>query len=188
MIITISGAPGSGKSSVAQELARRLDLKHYSIGDLRRRVARERGMTIDQYNRLGETTDETDREPDEYQARLGREEDDFVIDSRLGFHFIPQSFRVRLDVEPQVGAQRIFRAQRTGEQAERRYQSVEEVLRANQARETSDRKRYQMYYGVVREEDRHYDLVVDTTEKTIDEVVGVIIREVEQHRAGGESR
>jgi cytidylate kinase len=44
-----------------------------------------------------------------------------------------------------------------------------------------------MYYGVVYKEDRHYDLVVDTTERTIDEVVGVIIREVEQHRAGEES-
>ena len=187
MIITISGVPGSGKSSVAQELARRLDLKHYSIGDLRRRVARERGMTIDQYNRLGETTDETDREPDEYQARLGREEDDFVIDSRLGFHFIPQSFKVRLDVAPRVGAERIFDGRRGKQEAERQYQSVEAVLRANQARKTSDRKRYQMYYGVICEEDRHYDLVVDTTEKTIDEVVGIIIREVQQHRAGGES-
>ena len=186
VIITISGAPGSGKSSVAQELARRLGLKHYSIGDLRRRIARERGMTLDQYNRLGETTDETDREPDEYQARLGREEGDFVIDSRLGFHFIPHSFRVRLAVDPQVGAQRIFRAQRTEEQAERRYQSVEAVLRANQARETSDRKRYQMYYGVVPEENSHYDLVVDTSEKSIDEVVGVIIREVKHQRAPGE--
>lgn len=176
MIITISGGPGSGKSSVARELARRLGLKHYSVGDLRRRIAHQRGMTIDQYNRLGETTDETDREADQYQARLGRTEDDFVIDSRLGFHFIPHSFKVRLDVDPQVGARRIFQAQRPEEQAERPRRSPEEVLGDNQAREASDRKRYLTYYRLNYEDDRHYDLVVDTTEKTVDEVVDCILR------------
>ena len=188
MIITISGGPGSGKSSVAQELAHRLGLKHYSIGDLRRRVARERGMTIDEYNRLGETTDETDREPDEYQARLGREEDDFVIDSRLGFHFIPHSFKVRLDVDPKVGAERVFQAHRTEEQAERRYQSVEEVFQARKAREASDRKRYGMYYGVVYDDEKNYDLIVDTTDKSIDDVVKIIMEAAERWRTRQQAR
>jgi cytidylate kinase len=184
LIITIYGHPGSGKSSVAKELARRLGLTHYSVGDLRRRIARERGMTIDQYNRLGETTDETDREADEYQVRLGREEDEFVIDSRLGFHFIPQSFKVRLDVDPRVGAERIFEARRGEQQAERRYRSVDEVLRGNEARNVSDRKRYHMYYGINPEDADHYDLIVDTTDKTIDEVADCIIRGIEQHGSG----
>lgn len=188
VIITISGGPGSGKSSVAKELARRLGLKHYSVGALRRRIAHERGMTIDEYNRLGETTDETDREADEYQARLGRTEDDFVIDSRLGFHFIPHSFKVRLDVDPQVGARRIFQAQRSEEEAERRYRSVEEVLRANQAREASDRKRYAMYYGLNYEDDHHYDLIVDTTDKTVQEVVDCIVRALRSRAPHQESR
>jgi cytidylate kinase len=183
VIITISGGPGSGKSSVAKELARRLGLKHYSIGELRRRFARERGMTIDEYNRLGECTDETDRKADDYQARLGREEDNFVIDSRLGFHFIPHSFKVRLDVDPTVGAARVFQAHRTEEQAERRYQSVEEVLQARRAREASDRKRYRMYYGATYHDEGHHDLIVDTTGKSIDDVVKLIIEAAENWRA-----
>ena len=177
VIITISGAPGSGKSAVAEELARRLSLRHYSIGDLRRRIARERGMTIDEYNRLGETTDETDREPDEYQARLGRDEDGFVIDSRLGFHFIPHSFKVRLDVEERVGAERILGAQRSDAQAERPRESLEAILRANQQREESDRSRYQMYYGITYEDDDQYDLILDTTDKSIAKVVDCIVKE-----------
>lgn len=183
MILTISGAPGSGKSSVAKEVARRLGFTHYSIGDLRRRVAHERGMTLEEYNRLGETTDRTDREPDEYQARLGREEDDFVIDSRLGFHFIPHSLKVRLRVDPRAGAERIFHAQRSEEEAERRCHSVEEVLEANRAREASDRKRYQMYYGINAEDDRHYDLIVDTTGMSIEEVVSLVLLEIDRRRS-----
>lgn len=182
MIITISGAPGSGKSSVAKALARRLSLRHYSVGDLRRRLAREQGLTIDEYNRLGESTDETDRKPDEYQARLGREEDDFIVDSRLGFHFIPHSFKVRLDVDHQVGAERIFRAERAKEQAERQYDSVADVRRANEAREASDRKRYQMYYGISYEDDRHFDLIVDTTNKGIEDMVSIIVEAFRQRQ------
>ena len=183
MVITISGAPGSGKSSVAKSLALRLGLQHYSVGDLRRRVAREQGLTIDEYNSLGETTDETDRQPDEYQTRLGQEEDDFIIDSRLGFHFIPHSFKVRLDVDPRVGAERIFRAQRASEHAEKQHGSAAEVRGANQAREASDRKRYQMYYGVSYEDNRHFDLIVDTTDKAVDEVVGIIADAFRQRSA-----
>jgi len=185
VIITISGAPGSGKSSVAKALALRLGLRHYSVGDLRRRLARERGLTIDEYNRLGESTDETDRTPDEYQARLGREEDGFIIDSRLGFHFIPHSFKVRLDVDPQAGAERIFRAERAKEHAERRYSSAAEVRNADAAREASDRKRYQMYYGISYEDDRHYDLIVDTTNRTAEEVVDIIAEELCQRQGSG---
>lgn len=184
MIITISGAPGSGKSSVARELARRLGLRHYSIGELRRRVAHERGMTLQEYNRLGETTDETDREPDEYQARLGREEDDFVIDSRLGFHFIPHSFKVRLEVDAQVGAERIYHARRPKEQAERPYGTVDEVARADHAREASDRKRYQMYYCIDARERRHYDLVVDTSDKSVDQVADLVVGEIRRPEGG----
>jgi len=178
VIITISGAPGTGKSSVADRLAERLGLRRDSVGDLRRRIARDRGMTIDEYNRLGETTDETDREADEYQARLGREEDDFIIDSRLGFHFIPHSFKVRLEVDPKVGAERIYEAHRSEAQAERRYESVEAVLRANAEREASDLKRYRMYYGISHRDRFHYDLVIDTTDKTIDEVTECIAQAV----------
>lgn len=187
MIITISGPPGSGKSGVAKALALRLGLRHYSVGDLRRRLAREQGLTIDEYNRLGESTDETDRTPDEYQARLGREEDGFIIDSRLGFHFIPQSFKVRLDVDPWVGAERIFRAERAKEQAERHYSSGAEVRHVNEAREASDHKRYQMYYGISYEDDRQYDLIVDTTNKAVDEVVDIIAEALCQRPRPGES-
>ena len=39
MIITITGLPGSGKTSVAKHLAKHLHIKHYSMGDLFRKIA-----------------------------------------------------------------------------------------------------------------------------------------------------
>ncbi len=39
MIITIAGMPGSGKTTVAKILADKLNLKRYSMGDLRGKMA-----------------------------------------------------------------------------------------------------------------------------------------------------
>lgn len=41
--VCITGAPGAGKSTVAKAVAARLDLQHYSTGDLARRIAEQNG-------------------------------------------------------------------------------------------------------------------------------------------------
>ena len=64
MIITISGKPGSGKSTVAKIIAAKLGLNKYSIGDLRGKMALDRGITIDELNEVGEKEDFTDKEAD----------------------------------------------------------------------------------------------------------------------------
>ncbi|MBI2133066.1 nucleoside monophosphate kinase, partial [Candidatus Woesearchaeota archaeon] len=54
MIITISGVPGSGKSTVARVVAGKMNLKHISVGDILREIARSRGMTILEISKLAE--------------------------------------------------------------------------------------------------------------------------------------
>ena len=44
-IITIAGAPGSGKSSTADGVARELDFKRFSSGDFMRKIALELGLS-----------------------------------------------------------------------------------------------------------------------------------------------
>lgn len=44
MIITISGYPGSGKSTIADIIAKKLKLKRYSVGNFRRELAKKRGI------------------------------------------------------------------------------------------------------------------------------------------------
>ncbi len=179
MIITISGMPGSGKTTVGKLLAKRLGFKFYSIGDLRGRMAMERGLTIDELNELGMEEDWTDKEVDEYQKELGRKEDDLVIDSWLGFHFIPHSIKVFLYVDPKVGAERIFRNQREDEE---RKGSVEEVYEMIKKRVEQTDKRYKKYYGISFRDRSHYDIVIDTTNLTPEEVVDRIVDEVRKRR------
>ena len=46
MIITISGIAGSGKSTVAKLLAKKLNCKHYSVGDFMRQIAKEKNIPL----------------------------------------------------------------------------------------------------------------------------------------------
>src|SRR5689334_16245543 len=100
MIISITGAPGTGKTSVGKLLAKRLGYNFYSVGDLRGKMAMERGLTIDELNKLGEKDASTDTMADDYQRELGRKEDNFIIEGRLSWHFIPHSFKVFLKCSP----------------------------------------------------------------------------------------
>ena len=165
MIISISGVPGSGKTSVGKILAQRLGLNFYSMGGLRGKMALDRGMTIDQLNALGERESFTDTEVDDYQRELGKKEDGFVIEGRLSWHFIPHSFKIFLDCGPMEAARRIYEArQRETERSDEPcYADIKEARADLDRRIASDVLRYEKYYGVDYRDPSHYDLVLDTT-------------------------
>lgn len=167
MIISISGVPGSGKTSVAKILAGQLGMKFYSMGDLRGKMAMERGITIDELNKIGEEDKTTDTSVDDYQKKLGQQEDHFIVEGRLSWHFIPHSFKIFLDCAPMVAAQRIYAAKRASpgktRADEAAYASVEEAKAALDARIASDAVRYKKHYGIDYRDPSHYDFALDTT-------------------------
>ncbi len=176
MIITISGHAGSGKSTVAKLLAKKLGFKHYSAGDLRRQLAQERGLTIEEFNTLGETDPSTDKLADERSTILAKTEDNFILDGRLGWKFIPQSFKIFLDVDPNVAAERSFKDHQAGKRpSEHPLSSVKEALAELKDRQASDTKRYKKLYNVTYDDPRHYDLVIDTSNNSIEQIVGQIL-------------
>lgn len=171
MIVTVSGRPGSGKSAVATRVAQKLGLRHVSAGDFMREMAAERGQSILELSRSAEQGDSIDREIDARTVRLAEEGDDFVMDARLGWHFIPNSVKVFLEVEPRVAAQRVYEA---GRGSEHENVTLEDTLGAIESRTDSERKRYLTYYDLDYTDHAHYDLVVDTSGKSVDEVVQAI--------------
>jgi cytidylate kinase len=181
VIVTISGRPGSGKSAVAQRVADSLGIRHVSAGDFMRDMAAERGLTILELSRSAENADEIDREIDDRTERLATESDDFVMDARLGWHFIPHSFKVFLEVRPEVAADRIYRAQRG---AEHENVSLEDTKRAIESRMESEKARYLTYYDLDYADHSQYDLVVDTSDRTIDDVVAVVLAHIESQGTG----
>lgn len=167
MIITISGNAGSGKSTVAKTIAKKLGYNFYSIGDLRGKMAMDRGLSIDELNKIGENEAWTDNQADEYQTELAKKEDSFIVDSRLGFHFIPEAIKIFLKVDEQESARRVFINQREDEEKKN---SIEEVKNMLKERDEHDRKRYLKYYNIDHLDLKHYDLVLDTTNLTTEQV------------------
>ena len=97
-IIGITGGKGgTGKSTVAKLLAKKLNYKHYSIGDLRGKIAVERGLTIDELNKIGKTEAWTDTEVDNLIKEKGKKEDNLSIDGWVAVHFMPHSFKIFLE-------------------------------------------------------------------------------------------
>lgn len=183
MIITINGKEGSGKSTVAKMLADELHLTYYDIGGLRRHAAKEKGMTLEEYNTYGETHDETDREVDAYQKKLGVQEDNIIVSGRTSFHFIPHSIKLYLDVSPEAAAKRIFSDDNLATRNERNdIGSIEDIQKGLRERVKSDTKRYKQYYDLDIHDLTHYDFIVDTSDISAEAVFKKILDFLKTHK------
>ena len=106
-IITIAGSLGSGKSSTAKKVAEILGYTHYSTGDFMRSIANDRGISLGDLSLVAETDPSVDKELDDHNLEVGKMEN-IVLDSRLGFHFIPDAYKIFLELDPETAAERIL--------------------------------------------------------------------------------
>jgi len=169
MIITISGTPGSGKSTIAKALAEKLGMKHYSIGDLMKNLAKKKGISLMEFSKQAEKDEKIDHYLDDELVKLSKKEDDFVIDTRTGFHFIPDSIKIFVKVSPEVAAERLLRDVKAGKRkTESEVKTKEDALKLVKERLESEKKRYKQYYGINFLDEKNYDFVLDTTDLDID--------------------
>lgn len=176
MIIAISGKAGSGKSTIARELAKRLGLAHYSIGDLMRQIAKEKNLSLAELNKLAEKDKSIDRKLDKKQIEL-RKKDNFVIDGRLTAFFIPNAgLKVFLDCDDKVRAERILKDRREGEKSS----DINELIGKIRQREESERKRYNELYNVDYNNKKLYNLIIDTTNLGINETAEKIMKAIKK--------
>lgn len=180
MIISISGFHGSGKSTIAKMLAEKLNWPHYYMGGLRRAAAKKRGLTLAEYNKLGEKDPSTDLEVDNYQKKLGEEKDNFIIEGRTSWFFIPQSLKIYLDVNKKIGAERIFshlknKAARENRNEAKNLETLQDVLKSVEERHKSDKKRYLKYFNIDVYNKKNYDFYLDTSNLKIKEVFNKVL-------------
>lgn len=180
-IITIAGKLGSGKSSTAKMLAEKLGYTHYSTGDFMRSIANDRGISLIELNQIAETDGSIDKELDDRNIEIGGMEN-IIIDTRLGFHFIPDSFKVFLELDPETASERILKDKETNPnrhtEANSSFDTKEAIMESITNRLLSERKRYKNLYGI---EDLtshdNFDLVIDTSKTPLEKVSQQIIEE-----------
>lgn len=164
-IITLSGKPGSGKSSTADKVAEMLNYTRHSSGDLVRQVLAKHHMTLAQYNERAKNEHTLDEQVDGMLRDL-RDSNDIVVDSRLGFYWIPESFKVYLDLDMGVATARIFKdaisntnRSNTGEGNS----SLIEVSHQVKDRMENERARFRSLYHIDPYDLSHFDFVIDTS-------------------------
>jgi predicted cytidylate kinase len=175
--ITIAGDIGSGKSTVAKKLADWLGVEPHSTGGIQRQLAQQRRLSVLELNKLAEDDPSIDREIDGYLMRLPTGE--LVVESRMAWHFVPDTLKLYLYISDGTAARRIIGAQRIDED----YGTIANAARPIMARRRSEIIRFKKYYSVDIDDLRNYDLVIDTTFATVDEVVEQV-----RHYKGFESR
>jgi len=179
MLITVTGLPGTGKTTVVKLLAENLQYPWYSMGDLRGEMAMKHNMTIDAWNTYGETHPETDAEIDEKLRELGSTKTDAVIDGRLAWHFIPNAFHILLTSNDDTAVKRIMKSKQEGVRSdEPGYTSEKEAREIIHARTASDVRRYQKYYQLDFLDPTHYHLIFDTSDKTAEQSVAEILKKI----------
>lgn len=175
-IITISGRPGSGKSTAAKAIAAVLGYQHFSSGDLFRAIARERGIDVLQANLSAEENAEIDHLVDGRLRDIGANENQVVIDSRMAWHWMPFSFKVFLDLDLAVAAQRILASlDEKRLQAEHIPTDPTDYAQSLQHRLASESRRYMALYQADPYDLSHYDLVVDTAANDADQTIKLIL-------------
>ena len=167
-IITISGKPGSGKSSTADKVAELLGYTRHSSGDMVRDLLQREHLTLAEYNKKAEDDHALDTKVDEF-LRGFRNKNNVIIDSRLGFYWIPESFKVYLDLDMQVATVRIYKdavsnnmRTKGGESAS----SLDMVAKQVQSRMEAERSRFKDMYNVDPYNTANFDLIIDTSRHT----------------------
>jgi len=170
--ITITGDLGSGKSTVAKSLCKMLNFKYFSTGGIQRQIGKEQGMNTLELNYFAEKNLDIDKYIDDFVIRLNDEEESFAIDSRMAWHFIRNSFKIYLTVNPIVAAKRVMAdCHRDSEQVmEDIYEKSLNLLE----RRAAEDKRFKLIYGVDCGDLNNYNLVVDTTNATVEEISKLI--------------
>lgn len=171
-LITISGQLGSGKSTVAKKLTQKLGWQYYSTGMAQRLIAQKRGITTVELNKLAVKDIDIDKEIDSVFKNPPWGDQNCIVDSRLAFHFLPHSLRVRLLVDPDEAAKRVFQEKRKNE----KYTTLEQAKCFLKERALLEQEHFIKNYNINITDPKSFDLIIDTTHLSVDEVCEKILK------------
>lgn len=166
------------EKTIAQIKNSNIDLSNFNISDANKSP---------EFSEIRQVVDTLiDEETKELGIKINEEErpnEVWIVDSRLAFDNIPSAFSVRLTTNPTVAAQRLFNDSSRGK--EDKYNSIEEAKEEREERRISEIERYIERYGINLENPENYDLIIDSSYSSTEDIANAIL-ECEQCYEKGE--
>ena len=176
MIITVSGPPGSGKSTLSMKIAEHFDLKLVSSGDVFRAMAEEKGVDLEKFGHIAEADPAIDKEIDRRQVELSKTKGDLLFEGRLSGWLIDADLKIMLKTDVGVRARRI---------AGRENISLQQAMHETMVRQESEAKRYREYYDIDISNLTLYDLVIESSVWDPEATANVAITAIESMKEKG---
>lgn len=169
--ITITGDPGSGKTTFARNVSERTGYRLVTTGNMFRTLAMKKGISVADLNALAETQEEIDREVDDYIKSLNDLKEHLVLDSRMAWNFLRNAMKIRLTVDLDVAVERIFNDRERATSWNDSFPDMKTAMNEVERRRQSEIARYKALYGVSIGDNSNFDLVINTSHKTQQEVL-----------------
>lgn len=174
-IISICGDLASGKGTVSKILSEDLNFGIYKNGEYFRSLAREHGMDVTSFNKYVESHPEIDIAIEKSAGDYASTHDNFIIDARLGWYAVPESFKVYLKVDLDESARRAFND--PNRKSSENFATIKEQKADIEKRYKLENMRYWNLYHVRKDDMSNYDIIIDTTNLTPTEVAEKIKKE-----------
>jgi predicted cytidylate kinase len=175
MRITISGPIGSGKTTVCNLLSKRLGYTCVVSGNIFREMAKEHKMSLAEFGALCERDMRYDRLLDDRMVEIARDNPDIILEGRLVAYMLEKNgipaLKFFLTADLETRAKRVV---------EREGKQLETAMLETREREESEAVRYRSYYGINIKGDDVYDVVIDTADKTPEQIVDIMVEKVEE--------
>ena len=175
MIITITGKPCSGKGTVAKEFCKAYNFEYICTGDMFRSFAKQFGYDdILTFQEQDPRVKQIDKLVDDKTTEIGltRTNENIVIDSRMAWHFAPNSFKVFIDVDDTIAGIRLLGANRETEKTT----TLEKAIESLKTRWNIENERYMELYNINNLNHENYDYIIDSSKLTPEEIVEKIYK------------
>ena len=172
--ITVSGTPGSGKSTIAQLLHEKLGIKYVNSGMIFRDTAEKYKMSLEEFGKYCERNSKVDKELDNSQVEILKK-GNVILEGRLAgwlaFKNDIPSFKIMIDADVNTRAKRVVNREKGNVDKRKK-----EIIK----REKSESTRYKNYYGIDLGNISIYDLVIDSSNKKPEEIIDIILEKLDK--------
>lgn len=184
MIITITGKPCCGKSTMAEIFCKKYNFERIYAGAIFKEEAKKLGLSVKELS-LSQQYFEIDYRVDNYlkDVYATRLNENILIESRPAFGFMPKAFNVFIDVDDDTMAQRLFNSDRTGKES---VKSLSEAKQECLTRYSADCAKYKKLYNIDCDNMDNYSFVIDnsnlTPEQTADKIYEQYLKFIEKYK------